>query len=53
MGIHFSKYLNLGSRDASYDDFLDQLKAGDGKQCRYGVFDYEYTYQHQGTASVN
>ncbi|KAG4065079.1 hypothetical protein HA402_007476 [Bradysia odoriphaga] len=42
----------VGSRDASYDDFLSQLKAGEGKQCRYGVYDYEYTYQHQGTASV-
>ncbi|XP_037040740.1 cofilin/actin-depolymerizing factor homolog [Bradysia coprophila] len=42
----------VGSRDASYDEFLSQLKAGEGKQCRYGVYDYEYTYQHQGTASV-
>ncbi|KAJ6635872.1 Cofilin/actin-depolymerizing factor like [Pseudolycoriella hygida] len=43
---------HVGSRDASYDDFLEHLKAGDGKQCRYGVYDYEYTYQHQGTESV-
>lgn len=41
-----------GSRDASYDEYLNQLKTGDGKQCRYGVYDYEYTYQHQGTDSV-
>lgn len=47
------KYFHKGNREASYDDFLEQLKVGDGKQCRYGVYDYEYTYQHQGTASVN
>lgn len=48
----FQNLLVIGSRDASYDDFLEQLKVGEGKQCRYGVYDYEYTYRHQGTASV-
>jgi len=42
-----------GSRDATYDDFLAGLKVGDGKECRYGVFDFEYKYQHQGTISVH
>lgn len=42
-----------GNRDSTYDDYLEQLKVGDGKECRYGVYDYEYKYQHQGTLSVN
>lgn len=46
------KFVVTGSRDATYDDFLAGLKVGDGRECRYGVFDFEYKYQHQGTTSV-
>jgi len=41
-----------GSRDASYDSFLEHLKiVGDNgeQECRYGLFDFEYTHQCQGT----
>jgi len=40
---------SLGPREASYTDFLNDVqKAGIG-ECRYGVFDFEYTHQCQGT----
>jgi len=39
-----------GDRDASYEDFLRDLQsAGDG-ECRYGLYDFEYEHQCQGTA---
>jgi len=39
----------IGARDASYDDFLADL-TGDGEsECRYGLYDYEYTHQCEGT----
>lgn len=45
-----------GSRDASYDSFLEHLKiVGDNgeQECRYGLFDFEYTHQCQGTHEVS
>jgi len=40
---------SLGERDAKYDDFLNDLqKAGDA-ECRYGLYDFEYEHQCQGT----
>merc|ERR1712210_226901 len=42
-----------GDRDASYDAFLNDLqKAGDG-ECRYGLYDFEYEHQCQGTTEVS
>jgi len=39
----------VGDRDASYDCFLgDLMKAGEG-ECRYGLYDFEYEHQCQGT----
>ena len=36
-----------GDRDASYDNFLNDLqKAGDG-ECRLGLYDFEYEHQSQ------
>jgi len=32
--------LKCSSKDASYDDFVDEFPSG---SCRYGVFDVEYT----------
>lgn len=58
MTVVTGKYISLSNiiyqaeRDATYDEFLEKLKVGDGTECRYGVYDYEYTYQHQGTTSV-
>jgi len=41
-----------GNRDSSYEEFLEHLKivgANGEKDCRYGLFDFEYTHQCQGT----
>lgn len=39
----------LGARDASYDDFLTDLQAAGEGECRYGLYDFEYEHQCQGT----
>lgn len=40
-----------GTRDATFDDFLQTLKVVNQseKECRYGLFDFEYTHKCQGT----
>lgn len=50
----YMKLFYLGDRDASYDEFLEKLKIVNGaeKECRYGLFDFEYTHQCQGTQEV-
>jgi len=41
-----------GEKDKSYDDFVNLLVAhGDG-ECRYGLFDYEYTKQCEGAGET-
>jgi len=43
----------LGERNGSYSEFLHDIqKAGVG-ECRYGVFDFEYTHQCQGTTEAS
>jgi len=45
----------VGDRDATYDDFLKDLhKVGEDKNddCRYGLFDVEYSHQCQGTSEA-
>lgn len=39
----------IGERDAEYDSFLDDLQKGGTGECRYGLYDFEYMHQHQGT----
>jgi len=39
-----------GDRDAAYDDFLHDLQSGGDGECRYGLYDFEYEHQCQGTA---
>lgn len=39
----------IGERDAEYDSFLEDLQKGGPGECRYGLFDFEYLHQHQGT----
>lgn len=39
----------VGDRDAEYDSFLEDLQKGGTGECRYGLFDFEYMHQHQGT----
>lgn len=46
----------IGDRDATYDDFLDKIRNAEDNNkvdCRYGLFDFEYTHQHQGTTDVS
>uniref|UniRef100_A0A1B6EMI2 ADF-H domain-containing protein n=1 Tax=Cuerna arida TaxID=1464854 RepID=A0A1B6EMI2_9HEMI len=39
----------VGDRDTAYEDFLELLQEGGGDECRYGLFDFEYMHQCQGT----
>ena len=39
-----------GNRDASYDHFLRDLMGCGPEDCRYGLFDFEYEHQCQGTS---
>merc|ERR1712083_1123066 len=39
----------VGDRDASYDSFLNDLMKGGEGECRYGLYDFEYEHQCQGT----
>lgn len=45
--IDIEKY---GARDADYDEFLEHLASVGPEECRYGLYDFEYTHQCQGTA---
>lgn len=40
----------LGERNGTYSDFLRDIQQGGTGECRYGVFDFEYTHQCQGTS---
>merc|ERR1712212_1300394 len=47
------KVESVGDRDASYDSsFTDLTKAGES-ECRYGLYDFEYEHQCQGTTEVS
>ena len=43
----------VGDRDASYDSFLNDLMKGGEGECRYGLYDFEYEHQCQGTTEVS
>ena len=47
--------ISPGDRESSYESFLEKLKIVNGaeKECRYGLFDFEYTHQCQGTQEVS
>ncbi len=40
----------IGDRNAEYDQFLDDIQKGGPGECRYGLFDFEYMHQCQGTS---
>lgn len=42
----------IAPREATYDAFLEDLQKGGPEECRYGLFDFEYTHQCQGTSEV-
>ncbi|CAG0889767.1 unnamed protein product [Darwinula stevensoni] len=43
----------IGERNASYEDFLNDLQKSGSGECRYGVYDFEYTHQCQGTSEAS
>ncbi|CAG0895653.1 unnamed protein product [Cyprideis torosa] len=43
----------IGERNATYADFVNDIQAGGSGECRYGVFDFEYTHQCQGTTEAS
>jgi len=38
----------VGNRTATYDDFLHDLTKSGEAECRYGLYDFEYTHQCEG-----
>jgi len=42
----------IGERDKTYEDFLNDLQKAGEFECRYGLFDYEYSHQCQGTTEA-
>lgn len=40
----------IGDRNAEYDQFLEDIQKGGSGECRYGLFDFEYMHQCQGTS---
>ncbi|XP_063630621.1 LOW QUALITY PROTEIN: cofilin/actin-depolymerizing factor homolog [Cydia splendana] len=43
----------IGERNAEYEQFLEHLQQGGTGECRYGLFDFEYTHQCQGTSEAS
>jgi len=43
----------VGERDNSYDQFLTDLMSGGELECRYGLYDFEYEHQCQGTTATS
>jgi cofilin len=43
----------IGDREKSYEDFITDLQKEGPSECRYGVFDFEYTHQCQGTTEAS
>lgn len=43
----------VGDRESSYDDFLNDLTKGGEGECRYGLYDFEYEHQCQGTTETS
>ena len=39
-----------GNRESNYNQFLNDLMACGPEDCRYGLFDFEYEHQCQGTS---
>lgn len=54
INLYKQYFVESGDRESSYESFLEKLKIVNGaeKECRYGLFDFEYTHQCQGTQEV-
>ena len=40
----------IGGRDSNYEQFLSDIMACGPEDCRYGIYDFEYQHQCQGTS---
>ena len=51
----YDSLFQIGDRENTYDQFLDDLlvKDGDADDCRYAIYDYEYVVNSQGTEPSN
>ena len=43
-------WFSIGGRDSSYEEFLNEIMSCGPEDCRYGLFDFEYQHQCQGTS---
>merc|ERR1712058_57513 len=43
----------VGERSSNYNDFLQDVTGAGPEDCRYGVYDFEYTHQCQGTSEAS
>jgi len=43
----------LGEPGSSYEDFLSALQKEGPTECRYGIYDFEYMHQGQGTEAIS
>ncbi|KAH8419971.1 hypothetical protein KR009_004568 [Drosophila setifemur] len=46
------KVESLGVRDATYEDFIQDLLRPGPNQCRFAVYDYPYQHHCQGTSAT-
>jgi len=42
----------LGEPGSKYEDFLSALQKEGPAECRYGIYDFEYMHQSQGTEAI-
>jgi len=47
------KVEKVGARDATYDDYTEDLTKHGDTECRYGLYDYEYENQCEGIADAS
>ena len=47
-----SCFPRAGARDSNYDEYLRDLWTGGPDECRYGLYDFEYEHQCQGTTET-
>jgi cofilin len=45
--------VSAGGRETKYDEYLRDLMACGPDDCRYGLFDFEYEHQCQGTTETS
>lgn len=44
---------SLGARNEEYVHYLHDLQEGRTDECRYGLYDFEYTHQCEGTSEFS